>query len=184
MAPYNTYMYIFASQFAGEAILSLQTGALVATVTELVINPDKLELIAFLCLAPELEFEQPILTLQSIRQITRDCILIDHDGDISDAPQIVRLHQLISSGFRLLGSKVYTESGTYLGQTTDYSLNFDTKLVQRLTLRPTFFKRLLTDTFIIDREQIIDVKPDKITVRDATVPATKRSRIATPALHE
>jgi len=184
MAHYNTIMYIFASQFVDQPVLSLQTGTLIAKVQSLVINPDKLELIAFHCFAPESELDQPILAIGDVRQLATDCILIDSSEELAEASDIVRLQKLLEQGFDLNICKAYTEDGGYLGKVADYSINTDTARVQRIHIHPQLLKRFLADTFIIEREQIVDVKPGRITVRDATVPLRQAKPMAAPIIGE
>ncbi len=177
MGTYNTIMYVFASQLVSKAVISLQVGGLVAIVGDFVVTADKLELVAFRCFAPDLDLVDPILFLRDAREIGNDCILVDSADALASLEDIVRIKQIVASGFRLVDTKVFTEGGSYLGKVEDFTINFETSRVQRLTIQPQLLRRLMSDTLLIDREQIVDVTNDRITVREATIRESKRAGV-------
>ena len=174
MGTYNTTMYVFASQLVGKAVISLQVGGLVAIVSDFVVNADMLELVAFRCFAPDLDLVDPILFLRDTREIGSDCILVDSVDALASLEDVVRIKQIVLSGFHLAGTKVFTEAGSYLGKVEDFTINFETRRIHRLTIQPQLLRRFMSETLLIDREQIVDVTKDRITVREATVKESKR----------
>lgn len=174
-------MYIFATQLTHKAIISLQLGGMIGVVQDFIVEPATLELVAFRCFAPELELEQPILFLRDVREIGSDCILVDDAEALASAGDVVRIQRLLDSGFHLAGTRVVTESGVYLGRVKDYTLNLETYKVQRLTIQPQPWKRLLTESYLVDREQIVDVTKERICVRDAAIPVTRKRAVGLTA---
>lgn len=161
-------MYILSGQIKNLAVISLQTGESVAVTTDPVIDPSKLEIIAFMCRATG-DKQQPVLLTQDVRQLTKDALLIDGYDEIEEAAEIIRLHDILDQKFQLIGCRVENESGTSLGKTEDYSLNVETYLINKLYVKRPLLKSFASGSLVIDRTQIVDVRRDKIVVRDATV---------------
>lgn len=169
-------MYVHASWLSKLPVISLQTGAPVGIVVEPLISLLQLELVGFRC--ETAEGPGQILLATDIRQYGRDCLLIDHEDELSDPDDLVRLHDPnhpISNPLRL---RVVADTGRKLGRVSDYSLNLETNFVQQLETKlggpvPWKFRH-----HIIDRTQIIDITPNQITVRDATVRAGMLPRVA------
>ena len=161
-------MYILSDQIKSLSVISLQTGETVAMTTGPIIDPSKLEIIAFSC-KPAGDKQHPILLTQDIRQLTQNALLIDGYDEIEEASEIIRLQDILVQRFQLTNCRVENESGTNLGKVEDYSLNVETYLINKLYVKRPLLKSLAKGSLVIDRTQIVDVKRDKIVVRDATV---------------
>jgi sporulation protein YlmC with PRC-barrel domain len=172
-------MYLLVSQLRTFTVISLQTGATVAQVTNLLVDPDKLEVLAYGCAGPDLPAKRSLLLIRDIRQYAQGCLIVNELGDISDADDIVRLKDAVTAGFDPVGMPVVTESKHKLGKVQDYSVNIDTSKVQRLDVKQPLFRNFLVESLSIDRQDILDVTPKQIVVRDATVKAGKASVVPT-----
>lgn len=161
-------MYTLGSKLNGTTVLSLQTGQPVAKVTGQIIEPDDLELMAFYLSGKK--SGETIILLRDIRRLTNDTAVIDSEDDIEEPREIVRLQALIERKFKLPGLSVYAESGQKLGKVDDYVVSLSTHKIQKLYVRPSLLRQIMKSNLIIDRTQIIDVTPEKITVRDASIP--------------
>lgn len=62
-----------------------------------------------------------------------------------------------------------SDAGRKLGTVDDYSINLESNRVQKLYVRGGMLSSWLGTNLTIDRTQIIDVTPQKITVREATI---------------
>lgn len=165
---YNYDMYALASQLTKLVVLSLQTGECIARIKEPILHLPTLELIGFLCNS-EATGETVIMMTSDIRQYAHDCVLIDHEDELSNPADIVRYHPdgtLPTNPLRLL---VVADTGRKIGIVTDYNLNLDTSLVQKIYVTKPSLKFWQSQQFIIDRTQIIDISGTQITVRDATI---------------
>jgi uncharacterized protein YrrD len=178
---YNGSMYVLANDITGKPILSLQSGHAVAKVRALLINPDTLELLAFFCDASWHRKSQAVLLMRDVREITREGVIIDSPDDIEDVAEIVRLQAIISQKFNLIGIMVVTESDQKLGTVEDYTIDTTSHMVQKLYLKQSILKNLLLNNLVVDRAEIVDVTPKRITVRDATVPVPKMAPQAVPS---
>jgi len=173
-------MYALASQLLNLPIVSLQTGQTVAVAGRPIVNPDTLSLVALYCQAGRFRPGNAVLLVRDIRQVGSDGIVIDSFEDIEDASEIVRLGSVIQQRFNPIGIAVINESGQRLGKVEEYTVNLDNYQIQKLYLKQSVIKNLLLNNLVVDRTQIIDVKPRQITVRDATVKESLMA--AVPAL--
>jgi uncharacterized protein YrrD len=162
---YNETMFVLAHNLVGLPVISLQTGETVATVMSPVIRPEQLRLMAFTLNAGR--NPRTLLVMSGVRQIALDCVIIDNDDELAEPDDIVRLTDLLKSGYTPIGKAVVTESGERLGSVEDYTLNLETELVQKLYIKPPLLKIWYSSHLIIDRSQIIDVQPQRFVVRDS-----------------
>ncbi|PIR53486.1 hypothetical protein COU76_00860 [Candidatus Peregrinibacteria bacterium CG10_big_fil_rev_8_21_14_0_10_49_10] len=81
---------------------------------------------------------------------------------LCDPYDIVRLHSLLQDTRRVLGQRVRTESGQYIGRCRDIQFNTET-----MTLEWIFPKGFLRWKRAIATSDILEVREDCIVVRDA-----------------
>jgi sporulation protein YlmC with PRC-barrel domain len=152
----------------GLPIISLQTSEAVALARSPIIDIATLEIQAFHCRGAQ--GHQPLLLMtRDIRQMATDCIIIDSADELADPSDIIRLQQLIEDAYSPIGKMVISDAGRKLGTVDDYSINLDTNRVQKLYVRGGILSSWLGTNLAIDRTQIIDITPQKITVREATI---------------
>lgn len=161
-------MYCLASQMGGLPIISLQTSEAVALARTPVIDIATLEILAFHCNGAH--NKHPLLLMTAdIRQMAADCIIVDSEDELTNPDDIVRLQKLIHDDFSPLGKPVVSDIGRKLGSVDDYSINLETNRIQKLYVRGGLLRSWLGTNLIVDRTQIIDITPQKITVREATI---------------
>lgn len=161
-------MYILASQLKNLPIISLQTGETITQVHSLIIEMERLEIVAVSCAAMK-EHIAPILMVRDIRQIASDCIIIDSEEDIGSAEDVVRLKEPLLASYSPIGSSVISHMQRPIGKVEDFTINSESLKLQKLYIRQPIWRSWLGSSLIIAREQILDVKPNQITVREATV---------------
>ena len=154
----------------GLPIISLQTSEAVALARLPVIDIATLEIQAFRAQSTHSK-QQLVLMTRDIRQMATDCIIVDSEDELADPADIVRLQKLLHDGYSPLGKTVVSDAGRKLGTVEDYSINLENHHVQKLHVRGGVLRSWLGHSHIIDRNQIIDITPQKITVREATVKA-------------
>jgi sporulation protein YlmC with PRC-barrel domain len=160
-------MNMLESRLTGQPVISLQTGQQVARLHEPLVTVGKLELIAFTCRTSRSE---PTLLLMAgdVRQYAPDCIIVDDEDTLTDPADIVRLTADLKDRYSPLGKPVFADSGRKLGNVEDYELNLEKNCVQKIHVGQPFWASWFNPPLQIDRSQILDVTPSRITVRDAT----------------
>jgi sporulation protein YlmC with PRC-barrel domain len=164
---YNKRMYLSFSQMRSLPVISLQTGEAVAWVRQPLLDIGTLEIMALRCEGPARH--SLILMQRDIRQFAGDCVIVDDEDQLTDPDDIVRLKAILENSYNPLDKHVVSDTGRKLGNVEDYTVNLETKRVQKLHVRQGIFRAWLGANLVIDRTQIIDISPRQIVVRDATV---------------
>lgn len=157
-------MFVLATHLSSLPVISLQTGENVATVAGLILNPDKLKLMALKLNVGR--SPRTLLVMTSVRQLAPDCVIIDDEDDLSEPDDIVRLTEFVKKDYSPIGKRVQSESGQSLGTVDDYTINLETEQVQKIYVHPPTIHAWYKSSLIIDRSQIIDVQPTRFIVRD------------------
>lgn len=175
-------MYALESSLVGQPIISLQTGQLIAQAGQPILDMGTLEVVAFTCHVPR--HREPLLVMTAdIRQYATDCIIIDDEEQLTEPADIIRLDSDPKNPYSPLHKIVVADTGRKLGSVEDYSINLETNRVQKLYVKPDIWHSWASSRMVVDRTQIIDITPDKITVRDATVEDTLLSPEPLPEIN-
>ncbi len=157
-------------------ILSLRTGAPVATVVSPIINPDNLKIEALIC-SDRFNGNNLVLLYQDIREYTtKGYIVNDHDV-LTDPEDLVRLQDVIKLNYKLVGKQVVTTSKEKVGKISDYAVEIETMYIQKLYVAQSLIKSFAGGSLSIDRSQIHEVTDTKVVINDLLKPST----IAAPA---
>ena len=164
----------------GKKVFSVHDGATVAEVVGWLINKNnfKIELIAVV--APKSKSQRYILP-EDIRVSTDRQIIINSQDDIAEADELVRQSKMIASKYRLVGSKVETQSGKRVGRVIDFSFDYETFFVSKIHVVVRFPQRIVQSFYIIDRSAVVEVQGNKVIIKDAQIRAKAR-RATTKAL--
>jgi uncharacterized protein YrrD len=160
-------MYILSAQLKRLGVLSLQTGQSVATTTEPIIDPANLTVVALGLAMPQTT--QPVIMTADVRQLARDCVVIDSQDEISEAGEIVRLDQLLAQNFKLIDLPVFTESGRRLGKVEDFTMEVETYRIKKVYVKRPLLLSIAASNLVIDRDQVIEATPRQLTVSEAWV---------------
>lgn len=158
-------MYVLANKLVGLPVLSLQTGEVVGSLRQAIVDAASLELVAYQCNAG-----RPgniVLLTRDVRQMAPDCVIVDSEDELVEAEDIVRVTALLKAGFNPVGKIVVTDLGRWLGTVEDYTINLETNCVQKLYVKQPMLRAWFSGSLIVDRTQIIDVTPRQVVVRDA-----------------
>ncbi len=157
--------------------MSLRTGAAVATSQALIINPNNLKIEGLYCV-DRFSNERLILLQQDIRDMVPQGIAInDHDA-LTDPEDLIRLQDILKLNFEILGKPVVTVSKKRLGKVNDFAADSESLYIQKIYVGQSVFKSLSGGQLSIDRDQVIEITPNKIVVQDPLQP-TRASAPAT-----
>lgn len=161
-------MLINTSRLINYPVLSLHIGGQVATVTEVIIDPNTLKVIACRVDGPLVGREHgDILPMSSIRDFSRMGIIIDSVDDLAESSEIVHVRDIIALNFHLVGLKVETKKGTKLGKVSGSTINPENWQIEQLIVQRPFLKSFLDPELTISRHQILEVDDYKVIVKDS-----------------
>jgi len=169
---------VLGQQLLNKPVLSLRTGAPVATVVSAVINPNNLIIEGWHATDINRKTNGIILG-QDVREIAPQGFVVnDHDA-LSAPSDLIRLKPVLDLKFQLVGKPVYTEENKKLGRVNDYAFEKNGYFVQKLYVEQSLVKSFSGGALIVDRTQITAISPKRITVKEATEPG--RVMASTPA---
>ncbi|MBR2709165.1 hypothetical protein IKE98_02465 [Candidatus Saccharibacteria bacterium] len=158
-------MLVTSSRFIGTNVYSLQTGAPVGAISEPIIDPDKLKIVAFKLTGPLIR-NAYILDINSIREYSDIGIIIDSIEELAAPEDIVIIEKLLSLNFNLIGLKVETKKGSKLGKVQDYTFMSDDFIIQQIIVRRPVVKAFMDPELTIHRREIAEITDYKIIVKD------------------
>jgi uncharacterized protein YrrD len=162
----------------GSNVLSLRIGGPIATIGIPIINPNNLHIEAW-HVQDNQNHKPLILVVSDIRDVMPQGFVVDDHEVLSEASDLVRLHELIDMNFELLKLKVVSANGTSYGKVTDFAFETQTFYIQKLYTAQPVVKNLSGGTLSIDRTQIIEITNKHIVIEDPTVKA--KVQLVSPA---
>ncbi|MBD3270430.1 hypothetical protein GF376_02795 [Candidatus Peregrinibacteria bacterium] len=124
-----------------------------------------------------------ILVPTDIQEWNSDFILTTSNFEIYSPQDIVRLERSISAKISIKNKKVYTKSNNFLGKVKDYSIDTNAMVMDSLYVNQKLFKILTIRRRIIKQKDIVEIKHNKIIVKDSgiKVPVVDRAKFNAPS---
>lgn len=169
-------MLQLSGSLLNKAVMSLRTGAPVATVTGVVFNPNNLKVEGFY-VEDRFDKTRLILLYQDIREILPQGFVINDHDVLAEPAELIRLKDTLALRFELIGKQVVTLAKEKVGKVSDYAVETETMYVQKLYVSQSILKSLTGGNLSIDRTQINEITPRRIIINDlveaapATAPA-------------
>jgi len=160
-------------------IISIQTGGHMGRVTSAIIDPRQLKIIAFRCEGPAIQIDPAILHSEDIREVSNLGLIINSTDNIMAVDDLVRLKEVMDLDFKLEDKLVVEESGHKIGKVTAYSVEVSSFYIIKLHVKPGLISSFKTTERIIDRNQIVEITPEKVVVKSATVKEEKPAAVRT-----
>lgn len=167
-------MMLLSNSIANMPVFSLRLSGQIATTLSPIINPNNLKVEGFY-VQPQNTRSTPVLLSQDIRELMPRGIVIDDLDVLSEPEELIRLKQILEIDFELLGKKVVTVKGKKLGRTSDFALNTENFMIDKIYVSPSVIKSLAKDSLAISRSMIVEINDRRIIVKD--LQATSRSRV-------
>ncbi len=148
-----------------KSVLSLRTGAPIATISSPIINPDNLKIEGFYC-QDRFDKRQLVLLYQDIRDILANGYVVNDHDVLVEPDDLVRLKKVIELDFELIGKQVVTVDKEKVGKVSDYATETSTMFVQKIYVAQSILKNLTSASLSIDRTQINEITPKRIIINE------------------
>ena len=160
-------MLVYASKLIGTPVLSVRAGGAVSAISEIIVDPNQLKIIAFRLSGGVVGGSNPdLLDVSSIREYSSMGFVIDDIEELVADDEVVRLSEVLELNFNLIGLKAEAKSGSKLGKVIDYTVNSDDFLVQQLIVHRPTFKSFIDPELTIPRREIAEVTDYKVIIKD------------------
>ncbi len=149
-------------------VLSLRVGQEIGCATMPIINPNNLKIEGWHAEERGTK-EYRVLPSTHIREILPKGFVVDDHESLTHPEDLVRMQDILQLQFELKGKSVKTDAGRKLGKVTDYVLDDQSMIIQKLHITPPGLKSLTKSDLIIGRNQIVEINNKEIIVKDVTV---------------
>jgi sporulation protein YlmC with PRC-barrel domain len=170
-------MLQLSNSLLNQPVLSLRTGSVVATVTAPVINPNNLKIEGFY-VQDSRDKRQLILVYQDIRELLDRGFVIDDHDVLAEPDELVRLKKVLNIDFQLIGKQVVTTSKQKVGKVSDYAVDINSMMIQKIYVAQSIMKSLTGGSLSIDRNQVNEITPKRVIINELT----KKAPVAAPAV--
>lgn len=163
-------MLVNASRLIGCPILSLHVGGKIAEVTEIIVDPNKLQIIALRLEGALLRDDEvgDILPIESVREFSKMGMIIDSIDELVDGDDVIKIKNILKLNFELVGLRVVTQKKAKLGKVADYTVDVGGWQVQQLIVQRPIMKSLLDPQLVISRKKIVEVDDEQVIIKDET----------------
>ena len=162
-------MLLLNTQLANTPVMSLQSGTSLGAVSEPIIDPRKLQIVALRVTGPRI-LEPSVLHTSDIRELGPLGFIVDGADSIMTLDEdLVRLQEVIGLNFSLIGKMVIDDTKKRLGKVVEYTLESEGFTVQKIHVGQSLLKNISNSNLIIHRTQIIEITDKEIIVKSATV---------------
>jgi sporulation protein YlmC with PRC-barrel domain len=170
-------MLQLSNALLNKSVLSLRTGAPIATITAPIFNPDNLKIEGFYCQDRFNKKKELILLYQDIRDIMPNGYVVNDHDVLVEAGELIRLKKVLELNFELIGKQVVTTDKQKVGKVSDYATEMETMFIQKIYVAQSILKSFTGGSLSIDRNQINEITPRRIIINELmkNAPATARA---------
>ena len=118
-----------SKNITGLPVVSIEEGEEVGTVRMLIPDPHKPEIIGIVVEDKEWFKGAKIVTFDKIFGIGESAVTIENKEYLSKVDEFPEIEDVLLRGIRLLGSKILTQKGEFLGQVEEFFIEMDGKIV-------------------------------------------------------
>jgi len=158
-------MLTIGTRLLDTPVMSLQTGGRLATTEKPIIDPANLKIVAFEVNGQLLSERPALLRVDDIREFGQIGMIVNSNDEFIGVHDVIKINQLYSLGFDLIGMVVKDELNHRLGKVENYTVETDSFVIQQLTVKRGFFKGLTDTGVLISRTQILEINDSEIVVR-------------------
>ena len=159
-------MLVTSSKLIGTPILSMQASSSIGNVSELVVDPESLKIVAFIITGPLADKRANVLDVKSVREYSSFGMVIDSIDELVQKEDILKISNIIDLNFNLINLKVESKKGSKLGHVSDYTVTSEDFTLQQLIVRRPLIKSFADPELTIRRKEIVEVTDYKIIVKD------------------
>ena len=164
-------MLLLGSRLDDTSVMSLQTGSSLGKITQPVIDPATLSVIAYRVEGAIIPKPDHYVRVADGRELSDIGMIIDSIDELVAVGDVIKLDEIIKLGFVLKGISVMDETGRKLGKVIDYTLDTGSFMVQQLTVKRSIFRSLKDVEILVHRSQIIEINDQGIVIHSqAKVP--------------
>ena len=153
----------------GKDVLSFGDGQKLRAVKDVVLDPENAEIVAlFVDEGGLLSGSALIVPLDRVTSFGKDAVVIQDSNSVVPASSFRRMEAVLKSNQKLLGKKVFTDTGSDQGTVSDIYFEEETGRVMALEVTRGVLKDAARGTLYVPVDEIVRAGPDVIYINEAT----------------
>lgn len=164
-------MLLVGSNMTDLPVLSLHVGDEVARTVRAIIDPDDLRIIAYTVDGPVVRNDPDvgdILDLSDVREVSDAGFVINSTDVLTTRNEVVKLDEVMSLEFDLVGMKVVDQKGKKMGKIVDYTVDSGSFMIYQLIVQRPLMSSFIDPQLTINRSQIVEIDDFKIVIKHST----------------
>lgn len=171
-------MLLAGSRLTNAPVMGLQTGSELGKLSDPIINPDNLAILAYEVEGPLLDKSPSILRIADVREFSDIGVIIDSSDEFITLGDVIKLDEIYNLHFSPLGMKVVDKKRKKLGKVDGYTIETTGFVIQQLSVKRSFFQSLGDTQLLIHRSQIVEINDSEIVVHsEAKAPEPKLHKV-------
>lgn len=164
-------MLMVGSNMTNFPVLSLHVGGEIARTKQAIIDPEDLKIIAYTLEGAIIQNDPEvgnILDLADVRELSEKGFIVDSADVFTTREDVVKLDEIMSLDFNLVGLKVVDQRGKKLGKIVDYTIDSGSFMVYQLIVQRPVMSSFIDPQLTINRSQIVEIDDFKVTIKHST----------------
>ena len=152
-------------------VLSLHVGGEIARTKQAIIDPEDLKIIAYTLEGAIIQNDPEVgnlLDLADVRELSEKGFIVDSADVFTTREDVVKLDEIMSLDFNLVGLKVVDQRGKKLGKIVDYTIDSGSFMVYQLIVQRPVMSSFIDPQLTINRSQIVEIDDFKVTIKHST----------------
>ena len=150
-------------------VMSLQTGAELATILRIMVDPRDLTIAAYELTGPMLDKLPSFLRPVDVRELSNMGLIVDSSDEFIELEDVIKVKQVYDYGFDLMGLEVIDENKKKLGKVIAYNVDSASFSVQQIVVKRPLLRSFNETELLINRDQVIEIRNTFIKVKSASV---------------
>lgn len=166
---YNVYMLVLQKNLQNVPVMSLQNGGRLGLAQDPIIDPRKLQVVAYHAAGPRIHGAS-VLHTSDIREYGPMGFIVNNADSIMELDDtLVRLKEVMGFNFSLLNKAVIDQNKKKLGKVVDYAVETESFFIQKIHIGQSMMKNFTSSNLIISRTQIVELNDKFIVVKSGSV---------------
>ena len=164
-------MLMVGSNLTNFPVLSLHVGGEIARTKKAIIDPEDLKIIAYTLEGAIIQNDPDvgnILDLADVREMSEKGFIVDSADVFTARDDVIKLDEIMSLDFDLVGLKVIDQRGKKLGKIIDYTIDSGSFMVYQLIVQRPVMASFIDPQLTINRSQIVEIDDFKVTIKHST----------------
>ena len=164
-------MLMVGSNLTNFPVLSLHVGGEIARTKKAIIDPEDLKIIAYTLEGAIIQNDPDvgnILDLADVREMSEKGFIVDSADVFTTRDDVIKLDEIMSLDFDLVGLKVIDQRGKKLGKIIDYTIDSGSFMVYQLIVQRPVMASFIDPQLTINRSQIVEIDDFKVTIKHST----------------